>query len=110
MSVTVPVPIEVAEQLFKKNHKVRTVEDLWRIPIDETKIRPIRPVLDLTEPTWSVEDLNWDAAWSSFSRTRAKAYAEQQLMHRFAHPEIKNWFDRARFALHVKLVKWGIVI
>ena len=99
------VPIEVAENVYRKNHRVHTVEDLWKIDIDTLASKPIRPVVDEYVSTWTVNDLPWDQYWARYSVARATEFAESSWM-----PTFKTWFDQLRFNLHVKLIQWKVLI
>jgi len=101
----VSLPIEFVEQLFKKNHKVRTVADLLAIPLEPSS-RIIRVVPDMYESTWTIDQLDWKKAWTLCSYIRATTAVK----YHYYYPELKNWFDRLRFAVHVKLIKWRVIV
>lgn len=96
--------IEVAERLFRQNHKVRTVEDLYKISL-EPPTSLIRPVVDPYLTNWSVDNLDWTKAWTAYSYTRA-----QQAVYTPWGTDFKHWFDRLRFKMHVKLIQWKVLI
>lgn len=98
------VPIELAEQIFRKNHKVHTIEDLWKIPVGPSN-RIIRLFDDPYQNTWTVDDINWAKAWEIYSYRRATQIVLGQW-----RPNMVNWFDRLRFNMHLKLIQWKVVI
>ena len=101
----VMVPVERAEQLFRKNHKPRTLADLMSIQL-EPSTRRIRCVPDEYQTDWTVDKLDWDKVWYIYSSTRAVNVAQ----HTVLKPKLKTWFDRVRFGLHVKLVQWRVIV
>lgn len=98
------VPIELAEKIFRQNHKVRTIDDLWNVPIASSN-RLIRCVADPYQSTWTIDDIKWDRAWEIYSYRRAT-----QVVLGIWRPDIKNWFDRLRFNTHLKLIQWKVII
>lgn len=103
--MNVTVPVEAVEQLFRQRHKVRTIEDLWSIPIDVSESKPIRLINDPYQPTWTVEQMDWTKTWTIYSYLRAQHVNASVWI-----PDFKTWLDRFRFKLHLKLIQWKVVI
>lgn len=97
-------PELILEQAYKRNRRVRTIEDLFKIELEPSN-RIIRPVCDnLIDPPKF--EFNESKAWAIYSRIRA-LNAEKGPWYR---PNYTRFVDRFRFWLHLQLIRFGVII
>lgn len=97
----------ILENAYRRNHKVRTVEDLMRIPLDKSS-RIIKPVMGTTAPTY-ILPIPFSTKMLKNAWAMMQAYEVRRTYKSKLNP-FTRWQDKIRYWLHVKLIRWGVIV
>lgn len=97
--------IETLESCYKQHHKVRTVEDLYKIPLNPSSVL-VHPVVD----PYVSQDLDWNALLERAYHKYVTFPGARRWWREGWNRELFRWQDKLRWKLHMKLLDWGVII
>ncbi len=92
-----------------RQYKPNTIDDFWKVELEPSNyiLRPVNEDLPYRPSVFERADWQEKLKKSFIEYQRLRVIPGRPW---YVIPDFNNWFDKFRFFLHIKLLKWGVII